>query len=91
MVPGNAKPRLPLMFEREAALAAEAAEDAVLADEQRLAVETAAKCAPTAVSPSASTIQRRAVAAFVIVSTVVKVFDATMNSVVSGSSPERVS
>ena len=46
----------------------------------------AAKCVPTAASPSASTIQRRAVRALVIVSIVVKVFEQMTNSVVSGSS-----
>jgi chaperone required for assembly of F1-ATPase len=55
------------------------------------AVETAAKCAPTASRPSARSIQVRAVAALVIVSTVVKVFEATMISVVAGSSPFSVS
>ena len=47
-------------------------------------VETAAKCFATAASePSFPTSQARAVAAFVIVSNVVKVFDETMNSVSS--------
>ena len=55
------------------------------------AVDIAAKCWPTAGSPSAATIQRRAVAALVIVSMVVKVFEATRNSVRDGSSGFSVS
>ena len=54
------------------------------------AVETAAKCFP-AFSPSASRIHACAVRAFVIVSMVVKVFDATMTSVRAGSSLASVS
>ena len=49
-------------------------------------VETATKCcAIAASSPSASSTQSRAVRALVIVSSVVKVFDETMNSVSAGS------
>ena len=55
------------------------------------AVETAAKCFDTASGPSAASIHFRAVAALVMVSTVVKVFEATMNSVVSGESVFSVS
>ena len=44
-------------------------------------VETATTCRATASSPSAPTIQSRIVCAFVIVSSVVNVFDATMTSV----------
>ena len=44
-------------------------------------VETAAKWSPTAASPTPCAIQARAVAALVIVSTVVKVLEETMNSV----------
>ena len=54
-------------------------------------VETAAKWSPTAASPTPCAIQARAVAALVIVSTVVKVFDETMNKVRDGSSPRKVS
>src|SRR6185437_14610016 len=50
-----------------------------------LLVETATKCLATASSPSASVSQRRAAVALVSVSSVVKVFDATMKSVVAGS------
>ena len=50
-------------------------------------VDSAAKCRPTAASPSFSAIQARAAAALVRVSSVVKVFDATRNSVRAGSSP----
>ena len=53
-------------------------------------VETATKCFATASSPSAFVSQRRALSAFVIVSCVVKVFDATMKSVRRGSSRDRV-
>ena len=56
-----------------------------------MAVEIAAKCAPTFFSPSASAIQRRAVLALVMVSMVVKVLDAMRNSVVSGLSSFSVS
>ena len=55
------------------------------------AVETAAKWCTTASLPNPSSIQRRAVSALVIVSMVVKVFDATIKSVVSGFSPFSVS
>ncbi len=55
------------------------------------AVETAAKCCATASSPSARTSQARAERALVMVSRVVKVFEATRNSVVFGSSPCSVS
>ena len=48
------------------------------------AVEIAAKCEATAVSPSFSTIHSRAVLALVIVSMVVKVLDAMRKSVVTG-------
>ena len=49
-------------------------------------VETATKClAIASSSPSAATIQSRAVRAFVIVSRVVKVFDDTMKRVSAGS------
>ena len=49
-------------------------------------VETATKCFATAASsPNAFSSQARAVRAFVIVSIVVNVFDATMNSVSAGS------
>ena len=49
-------------------------------------VETAAKCLATALSePSFPTSQARAVAALVMVSSVVKVFDETMNSVSAAS------
>ena len=49
-------------------------------------VETAAKCFATAASdPSFRTSQARAVAALVIVSSVVKVLDETMNSVSAAS------
>ena len=50
-------------------------------------VETATKCLATAASspPSPSSSQRRASVALVSVSCVVKVFDATMNSVLAGS------
>ncbi len=49
-------------------------------------VETATKCFAIALwSPSASSVHRRAVWAFVIVSSVVKVFEETMNRVSSGS------
>ena len=54
-------------------------------------VETAAKWSPTAASPTPCAIQARAVAALVIVSWVVKVFDETMNRVRDGSSPRSVS
>ncbi|MNY58056.1 hypothetical protein D3C86_1943470 [compost metagenome] len=47
-------------------------------------VETAAKWFGTASSPSVSAIQSRAEPALVMVSSVVKVLDATMNSVVFG-------
>ncbi|OIQ63316.1 hypothetical protein GALL_551430 [mine drainage metagenome] len=53
------------------------------------AVETAANCAAGWVTLAA--IQRFAVSALVIVSIVVKVFEATMTSVVSGFSKRRVS
>ncbi|KAF0969748.1 hypothetical protein BPODLACK_02033 [Gordonia sp. YY1] len=55
-------------------------------------VLTATKCFATASDPAsrASSSQLRAAAALVSVSRVVKVFDAMMNSVVSGSSPSRV-
>ena len=50
--------------------------------------DAATKCRATAASsPRASRSQRRAARAFVIVSTVVKVFEATTNSVRAGSSP----
>ncbi len=55
------------------------------------AEESAAKWPPARASPTPSAIQRRAVSAFVIVSIVVKVFDATMTSVVEGSRPRSVS
>ena len=55
------------------------------------AVETARNDWPTASLPSAASIQRRAVAALVMVSMVVKVFEAMMNSVVAGSSVFSVS
>ena len=48
-------------------------------------VDTATKWSGTAASPSASTSQVRAVRAFVSVSIVPNVFDATMNSVDAGS------
>jgi hypothetical protein len=50
-------------------------------------VETATKCLATAVSspPSPAKDHSRAVRALVIVSSVVKVFEATMNSVSAGS------
>ena len=49
-------------------------------------VETATKCFATAASsPSVASDHSRAVRAFVIVSSVVNVFDAMMNSVSSGS------
>ena len=49
-------------------------------------VDTATKCAATAgSSPSAATAQSRAVWALVIVSRVVKVFEAMMKSVSAGS------
>ena len=49
-------------------------------------VETATKCFATACSsPSARRLQSRAVRALVIVSSVVKVFEETMNSVSAGS------
>ena len=56
-----------------------------------MAVEMAAKCAPTFASPSFSAIHFRAVCALVMVSIVVKVFDAMRNSVVSGFSSLSVS
>ena len=56
-----------------------------------MAVEIAAKWSPTLSSPSFSATHRRAVRALVIVSMVVKVFDATMNRVVSASSSFSVS
>ena len=56
-----------------------------------MAVEIAAKCAPTAASPSFSAIHARAEPALVMVSSVVKVLDAIRNSVVSGSSTATVS
>ncbi len=50
------------------------------------AVDTATKCFATAASsPSRASAQSRAVRAFVIVSSVVNVFEATMKSVSSGS------
>ena len=52
-------------------------------------VETATKCFATASAPSASTIQLRAERALVRVSSVVKVFDETTNSVSAGSRPRR--
>ena len=55
------------------------------------AVEMAAKWSPTADSPNFSTSQPRAVRALVMVSIVVKVFEATRNSVVSGLSSFKVS
>jgi hypothetical protein len=55
------------------------------------AVETAAKWCFTASSPSLSAMKARAVAALVIVSIVVKVFEAMMKSVVSASSGFSVS
>ena len=54
-----------------------------------VAVEIAANCA--AGSATFAAIQARTVCAFVIVSIVVKVFEATITSVVSGSSPESTS
>ena len=54
------------------------------------AVDTAAKC-PPAKSPSAARIQVSAVRALVIVSMVVKVFEATMISVRCGSNPSSTS
>ena len=54
-------------------------------------VDSATKCLATASLPSASISHVRALVALVSVSCVVKVFDATMNSVVSGSSGLRVS
>ena len=54
-------------------------------------VETAAKWSGTAFSPTAPAIQARALAALVIVSWVVKVFDETMNKVLAGSRPRNVS
>ena len=55
-------------------------------------VETATKCLATAAlsPPSLASSQSRAELALVIVSWVVKVLDATMNSVRSGSRPLRV-
>ena len=50
-------------------------------------VLTATKCCGTASSPRAATSQSRAVRALVSVSTVVNVFDDTMNSVSAGSMP----
>ena len=50
-------------------------------------VDSATMCRATASSPSASVIQSRIVCAFVIVSSVVNVFDATMTSVSAGSRP----
>src|SRR5665213_2316791 len=55
------------------------------------AVESAQKCLPTAASPKALTIHARAVLAFVSVSIVVKVLDATMNKVVAGFRPFNLS
>ena len=52
-----------------------------------LLVDTATKCLATASSPRASVSQRRAAVALVSVSSVVKVLEATMKSVVAGSSP----
>ena len=52
-----------------------------------LFVDTATKCLDTAASPSASVSQRRAAVALVSVSSVENVLDATMKSVVAGSSP----
>ncbi len=54
-------------------------------------VDTATKWRATASSPSASVSQRRAERALVSVSTVVKVFDDTMNRVVAGSRPSTAS
>ena len=48
-------------------------------------VDSAAKCAPTAASPSAPAIQAARAAAFIAVSWVVKDFDATSTSVRAGS------
>ncbi len=53
------------------------------------AEDSAANCAAGSLTDLA--IQSRAVRAFVIVSMVVKVFEATMTSVVAGSSPASVS
>ncbi len=50
-------------------------------------VETATTCRATASSPSAPTIQSRIVCAFVIVSSVVNVLEATTTRVLSGSRP----
>ena len=49
-----------------------------------LLVESATKCWPASASPSAAATQARALCALASVSWVVKVFEATMNSVVSG-------
>jgi hypothetical protein len=55
-------------------------------------VETATKWRDTAASaPSLSSTQRRAVAALVMVSSVVNVFEETMNSVSAASRPETAS
>ena len=54
---------------------------------RRALVDTATKCRDTASSPSASVSQRRAAVALVSVSSVEKVLDAMMKSVVAGSSP----
>jgi hypothetical protein len=55
-------------------------------------VETATKCFATAASePSSSRTQRRAVAALVMVSSVVKVLDEMMNNVSSAASPSTAS
>ena len=53
-------------------------------------VETATKCFATASSPRAPVSQARALTALVMVSWVVKVFEATMNSVRSGRAAQRV-
>ena len=50
-----------------------------------MAVEMAQKCSPTFSSPKASSDPARAVLALVMVSMVVKVLEATRNSVVSAS------
>ncbi len=53
-------------------------------------VDTATKCLATASSPSAATSQRRAAVAFVRVSSVENVLDATTNRVRAGSKPCRL-
>ena len=54
-------------------------------------LERATKCRPTACPPSASMSQDLAVTALVMVSSVVKVLEATMKRVDAGSSPLRAS